>query len=100
METQSHKNIYFEDEFFRLEYEVADDILNLHCIVRRSTPRAFRNMYNVFGRLLEEAKEKGFKQLMTVTPNPKFAQLFGGTQLCTLISDMGKEYEVYVWDLK
>lgn len=36
--------------------------------------------------------------MLTITPNPKFAKLFGGTSVGEIDHD-GKKYEVVVWDL-
>ena len=100
METKSLKQTYYQDNNFSVEYELAENILNLHCNVINFTTNVLRTMNYVFGKLMNEAREKGYEQLMTVTPNPRFAKLFAGKYQDTLVDDTGKEYEVYTWDLK
>lgn len=95
----STRKIYYRDEDFSLEYELSEGGLLLHCNVNRFTPSVVRNGVSVFAFMLDEAQAAGVEKVYTVTPNPKFAKMFGGTKV-NEFSYFGKEYEVIEWDLK
>lgn len=98
METASRK-VYYKDDNFTLEYEIYNGDMLLHCQYDHWSPSALRRGYSVFADLMKNAYLKGYDRLMTVTPNPKFAKLFGGDTV-EVIAYGGIEYEVIVWDLK
>lgn len=99
METQSLKEVFFENDDFTLEIEKIDMSIGLHCIVRKWTPASLRYGYAKLGELMNHYAQIGYSHMFTVTPNPKFAKLFGGETKYKLNYD-GKEYEVVVWELK
>ena len=98
MATASRK-IYYRDENFSLEFEKFEGDLLIHCDVTKFTPSAVKQGILVFGMMLNEARAGGFERVFTVTPNPKFAKMFGGVSVNT-VNYLGKEYEVIEWDLK
>lgn len=98
METQSNI-VYYQDGDFTLRLVPTDQTLLMHCDVSVWNTKTLRNMYRVFASLLSEAKETPYVQLMTISPNPKFAKLFGGDTEQSFTQN-GIEYEVIVWDLK
>lgn len=75
-----------------------EGLANLHCWVDKWSPRVLRNCYRSFVRAEEFLKESGFTRLVTVTPNPKFAKLFGGSVEHSFYHD-GIFHEVIIWDL-
>lgn len=93
------RNLLYKDEDFTVEWEEMEDCLFLHCEVKYWKLSAFRRMYKVFAELQDVARQKGFSSLATITPNPRFAKLFGGETVSTLTKE-GIEYEVVVWELK
>ena len=98
METQSHKTIFHQTDDYVMEVEETSEFLLLHCNVEAWKLSTLRDMYNYFPKLEDYAKEIGYKYLMTITPNPKFARLFGGTIL-NKFSYEEKQYETIVWEL-
>lgn len=99
METPSLKQTYYKDADSIVEVELAFPIACLHCEVGNWSPRVLRQLYRVFAQLSQELKQNEYTTMITASPNPKFAKLFGGTTInkCTLNN---QEYEVIVWELK
>lgn len=93
------RNLLYKDEDFTVEWEEMEDCLFLHCEVAYWKLSAFRRMYKVFAELKELAVQRGYSSLSTITPNPRFAKLFGGETVNSFIKE-GIEYEVVVWVLK
>lgn len=99
METQSRKVVFYSDRDFVIEVEPFNGNLMIHCIVFNWKPSVLRRGYSIFISLEEYALMNGYTRMMTVTPNPKFAKLVGGTT----VSEFEYEnnlYETIVWDLK
>ena len=95
----STRNVYFKNEDFCVEFEFYNGGLLLHCTVERLTPRVLRLGYQVFANIGIEASDAGLKKMFTVTPNPRFVEMFGGTSVNKFtLNDI--EYEVMEWDLK
>lgn len=88
------------DEDF--SFKIADEgrgIANLHCDVFKWTPRTLRKGYRAFAKAMKLLKSDGFRSVITITPNPKFALLFGGEVVNAAMID-GIYYEVIKWELK
>ena len=97
MEIQTFKGYECADFSLRLE-SVDNDDLYMHVEAKRWTPSVLKEMYRVFAGVCMEAQGLGYKRMCTVTPNPKFASLFGLREINSL--DYGnKHYKVMVWDL-
>lgn len=79
METKSLKVTYYKDEDFVFDFELNDEGVFLHCNVSNWKPSVLKRMYNVFASFTLEMEKHNVKNFMTVSPNPKFAKLFGGT---------------------
>lgn len=88
---------FYEDDNFVVEFAIYERIAYLHCRVYNWNHKVLRKLYMVSGELLNFlAKE--CDEAITVTPNPKFAELMGGRFVKTVIA-YDNEYEVYKWDL-
>lgn len=87
-----------EDFIFKIE-DAGLGVANLHCEVRKWSPRVLRKCYDSFAKGMNLLQRDGFKQVVTITPNPKFAYLFGGTFTDSLLYE-GNYYEVIEWALK
>jgi hypothetical protein len=99
MEMHSLKQLAYEDDNYKVEVELVGDSAFLHCFVTNWKPSVLRNMYFVFAMLQKTLKENGYTKMSTVSPNPRFAKLFGGETVNTLVHN-DIEYEVITWDLK
>lgn len=98
METQSLKEVFFENDDYTLEIEPFNNMIVLHCTVRKWTVSSLRHGYNKLGELMNTVSDLGYEQLITITPNPKFAKLFGG-EVIDEFSHNNQKYEVVKWDL-
>lgn len=99
METQLPKQVYYQDSTFVLETQFCENNLFIHCEVKTWKPSSLRRGYSVFKSLLSESEQAGISKVVTITPNPKFAKLFGGTTIFEIDYNNIK-HEVIVWDLK
>jgi len=88
------KNTLFENEDFVLEGQEHEGALLLHCRVIDWKLSTLKKMYSVFADVVSKNDK-----VMTITPNPKFAKLFGGRVIKTF-EEGGVEYEVILWDTK
>lgn len=99
METQLPKLTYYKDDDFILEIQIYEGQVLLHCEVDNWTPSSLRRGYSVFKSLLSEVKDLNVDRLVTITPNPKFAKLFGGTTISEFEHE-NKIHEVIIWELQ
>lgn len=99
MEILVSKITFYEGPDALFEYEVFGKSLILHCTVEEWKPSTIKKGYRILGDFMYQMQKQGYESMMTVTPNPRFAKLFGGTCVHNLTYE-GKEYEVVVWDLK
>lgn len=99
MVTLMSKIKVYEDDSFVLYIEPLNDTVHMHTYVYEWKPSTLKTMYRVFGMLELEMAKLGFKYLVTVTPNPKFAKLFGGSVIDEKVIK-GIYHEVIVWELK
>lgn len=72
------RTLAYKDDNIKLEFEVWEKVLVLHCDVTNWQPSVLRRSKEIFNNFKNEAKEAGYEGLVTFTPNPKFAKLFGG----------------------
>lgn len=87
-----------ETDSYFVELQIVADTAHLHVTVSKWTPSVLKQLYKVFAELKELLTNKGFSYMVTISPNPKFAKLFGGEVVEEKIID-GVYYEVIVWDL-
>lgn len=95
METGSHKIVFYSDSDFSFLLSEYENNTFLHCEVSSWSLTVLKNMYREFARFCEIAPPEFY----TVTPNPRFAKLFGGASLGFMTKD-GITYEVIKWELK
>lgn len=97
METQRFE-IYSCNEFL-FEGSYSNEELFLHVEVKDWRPSVLKKLYRVFGWFLDNCEKRGVKRLYTASPNSRFVKLFNGVSLGT-VTEKGKEYEVFIWELK
>lgn len=93
------KLTYFENPAFIMEAEFVDKFAYIHLEVSKWTVSVAKSIYSVFKTFLEECRESGITAVYTLSPNPKFCQMYAGQHVGFVKVD-SKEYEVYKWDLK
>ena len=91
----SVRHTFYKDDNFQIEYQEFGDTLILHCEVLIWKPSVLKEIYKQFARLQEDSCRAGYKRMATLTPNPKFAKLFGGETRTVLPNKV----EFIVWDL-
>lgn len=90
--------IYEDDDVSFKAERVGTATLLLHCKVSHWSPAKYKKMLKVFGQFLNESLGYlGYREVITVTPNPKFCKLFGGKTVNSFTYE-GKYYEVVRWD--
>lgn len=94
----SDKVVAYRAEEYLVEVQPFGDEVHLHINVFEWKPSVLKQLYLVFAELKAVLTEKGFSSMKTISPNPKFAKLFGGKTTEELFID-GVYYEVIVWDL-
>jgi hypothetical protein len=99
MEMQSLKEVFFQNEDYTLEIEKLDNAVGLHCIVHNWSLSSLKHGYRKVAELMNILQEQGYDYMFTITPNPKFAKLFGGETKHKLTYN-NEEYEVVIWELK
>ena len=92
-------NKYYEDEHLTLELERHGHQIYLHVQARKWSPSIAKHAYSVLHSLFEDMKDSGYQEAWSITPNPKFAKMFGAYTF-TKFQYENKQYEVVKWDLK
>lgn len=88
-----------DTEDFYITVEPVNDVAHIHILVYRWAPSVLKTLYIVFSEMKKSLRDKGYLFMATVSPNPKFAKLFGGEVIDEeLINNV--YHEVIVWDLK
>jgi hypothetical protein len=98
MEMQTRKHLFYQDSNFIVEIEFIGRVVVLHCSVLNWKLSVMKKTYEVFSELKQLASSSGCTHLVTAPIHPKFAKLFGGSQIGTISVD-DKNYEVIVWEL-
>jgi hypothetical protein len=94
MEIDSSRIIFFSDKTFTFEYSEFGGLLFIHCNVSSWKLSVLKRMYKVFGEFVNTISGEFY----TITPNPRFAKLFGGEVVRTATLN-GIKYEVIKWEL-
>lgn len=93
MEMQSHREVYYQDSDFKIEFNRELDCITVHCEVNKLSPSSVRRGLRIFEQMKSEFADK---ILVTITPNPKFVKMAGGVSIGELEVD-NKKYEVMTW---
>lgn len=80
---------------YHVEYQQLSGQFHVHCKVEVWNKSVLKSMYKTFIELRGFAKSLGYREMVSVSPNPKFCELF-------LAESIGQQkgHEVMVWDLK
>ena len=77
------KKVFYKDESFTLSYEEGYAEFHVHCDVEVWKLSTLKRLYVQIGEILDYAKSLGYREVFSVTPNPRFARLTGGVALDT-----------------
>lgn len=89
------KKIWYCCPNFTIYTEKIEGELHVHCNVKKWSPSVLKRLYVEFVMLRADAISDGYEEMFSISPNPKFCELFGAESLGTY-----KDYEVMRWDLK
>lgn len=92
------QHVAYKDEDFQIDVQPVNDVVHLHCYVFNWKPSVLKKIYSVFAYLKDLLSVSGYAYMATITPNPKFAKLFGGEVIDEKMIN-GKYHEVIVWEL-
>lgn len=91
------KIMVYQDDALTFYLEPNNDVVHVHCYVDDWKLSVMKRIYSLTSEILSFAKKEGFKYVVTVTPNPKFAKLFGGEVIDEIVIN-GIQHEVIVWE--
>jgi len=87
------RQTFSKTDDFHLEWEIIEEHCHIHCTVDNWNHTLLRAGYREFVRLRKHVREMGYHQMVSLSPNPKFCELFGATSL----GEYKEGYEVMVW---
>jgi hypothetical protein len=99
MGTAMSKLVYYKDANIEFMYEFHQEFIAIHCDVSVWNKSVLRNAYKVFGEFVDMSVNLNFHKLVSFSPNPKFAHIFGGKTIKAFTYE-GRKIEVVVWGLK
>lgn len=88
-----------ETDSFVATGEVYNDLLFLHCDVKKNTKSALKGVIEALAIVKEEAYLAGWDVAYSYTENGRWTKLIGGDYLTDVVID-DKKYEVFKWELK
>ena len=86
------KQTFFQDDSVHIEWEAVEDQCHVHCLVYVWNKTVAKECYGHFVRLRSFIKGMGYGWFYSITPNPKFCEMYGGEHLS---EQDGKE--VMIW---
>jgi hypothetical protein len=79
---------------YHLEWEIIGNQCHIHCTVEEWKKSVLREGYLELARLQRFVGSMGYGEMYSISPNPKFCELLGGTSL----GEFKEGYEVMVWE--
>src|SRR5574343_1202875 len=92
------KEVLYQDVNCSLSVEVVSRVAYLHCEVVNWKLATAKTLYSALKTFLASCEERDIVQVYTITPNPRFAEMYGGRHAGHVTYE-GKQYEVFKWDL-
>lgn len=71
-------NLFTETEDYKIEWHDAQGECHVHCLVYNWKPSILKKLYVEYAKLKSFLGSIGYEYFCSVTPNPKFCELFGG----------------------
>lgn len=88
------RKTFSKTDDYHIEWEIIGDHCHVHCEVYNWSKSILREGYVEFVKLKEFVHRLGYSEMVSISPNPRFCQLFGATS----IGVFKKGYEVMVWE--
>ena len=86
----------YEDEDFRVQGEVMEDLFYMHVDVSNYNKLVKKKMDSVWADIQEEVWLHGWEHIFSYNTNSKFAKLFGWEKIASVLG----AGEVYAWALR
>lgn len=86
----------YEDEDFRVQGEVMEDLFYMHVDVSNYSKSVRKKMNSVWSDIQEEVWMNGWEHIFSYNTNIKFAKMFGWKE----VAKVDGAGEVYAWALK
>ena len=80
---------------YHIEWEIVGNQCHIHCLVFNFSNSVLKRGYLEFVRLRRFVGEMGYTYMVSVTPNPKFCELFGAFSVGTAPNGN----EVMIWEI-
>lgn len=90
---------YYSDDDLTIKIEPFGKGVMFHMEVHNWKLSVLKKSYPIVARLFEDMAKLGFIRGATITPNPKFAKLYGGTTTHILVTEDQQRLEVITWEL-
>ncbi len=87
------KHTFSKTDAYHVEWNVIDGQFHVHCAVSKWRKSTLRSLYIEFVRLRDFIREVGYGCFYSISPNPKFCELFGGEYIG---EQNGKEVMMWV----
>ncbi len=91
------KEVFHKSEDYTFFYSIHNDEygsqFHVHADVNNFTPTVLKDMYIKFVMLFDFARSVGYDKMYSISPNPKFCELFGAVSLGSWANS-----EVMVWE--
>jgi len=87
------KQTFNKTNDYHIEWHVAGDQFHIHCTVDHWSKSVLSALYLEFTRLRVFVKDMGYSYFYSISPNPKFCELFGGESIG---EQNGKEVMMWV----
>lgn len=91
------KHTFSHTPNYHIEWEIIGDQCHVHCTVANWTKSVMARGYVEFVRLRDFIGEMGYDCFYSITPNPKFCEIFGGQYIG---EQNGKEVMMWVTQKK
>lgn len=89
-----NKHIIYDKEGIHFSYTVVKGVKYLHCTTSVWSLSAYKKGKKLMEGFLNLCRKDGDKKVLSITPNPKFAKMFGGKTVGYI-----QHCEVIEWDL-
>lgn len=89
------KKLWRNTPNFNIYVQDVEGELHVHCDVKRWAPSVLKTLYAEFVMLKIWACLEGYEEMFSISPNPKFCELFCAESIGTF-----RDCEVMRWDLR
>lgn len=75
------KHTFSKTSSYHIEWHIAEDQFHVHCVVSSWSVAVLRQLYLEFARLKVFISGEGYGCFYSISPNPKFCELFCGESI-------------------